>query len=125
VATNFVNLAGLANDIVGAFLLGRAVAFNSKRKIAQQVGTAWGYNKQLIPTVVEGRVDAVVGLSLLISGFLLQAVSVFWSGEGWMLSASLVILALIVVGYRMMLPKLVQRQTDTVVEFIENSRKKS
>ena len=29
-ATNFVNLAGLGYDIVGAFLLGRSVVFNSR-----------------------------------------------------------------------------------------------
>ena len=118
-SVNFVNLAGLIYDIAGAFLLGRAVVFNKKEKIAQQVGTAWGHNKGLIPAVVEGRVDAVVGLALMIAGFVLQGLSAFWYGWWWELAAALVVLAGILVAYRVMLPGLVERGTKQVVEFIE------
>ena len=65
---NWVNLVGLVYDIVGAVLLGRAVVLNATEKIAQQVATAWGYNKHLIPAVVGQRIDGVLGLTLLVIG---------------------------------------------------------
>lgn len=78
---NWINLLGLVFDIFGAILLGRAVVFNSTAKIAQQVATAWNYNKRLIPAVVEQRIDGVLGLVLLIAGFVLQGISDFRQGE--------------------------------------------
>ena len=121
---NFVNLAGLMYDIAGAFLLGRAVVFNSKEKIAQQVATAWNYNKHLVPTFVEGRVDAVVGLALMIAGFLLQGASVFWNGWWWELAGGIGVLVVILVIYRLMLPGLVERGSRSVIEFVERKREK-
>jgi hypothetical protein len=123
-SVNFVNFAGLMYDIVGAFLLGRAVIFNRKEKIAQQVATQWDYNKQLIPTVVEGRVDAVVGLALMIVGFLLQAASVFWNGWWWELGIAAVVLVAVVVCYMVTLPKLVKRGIAKVIAFVEAELKK-
>ena len=56
-SVNFLNLAGLIYDIAGAVMLARAVILNPKQKIAQQVATAWGYNKHMIPAVVEGKLE--------------------------------------------------------------------
>ena len=114
---NWVNVAGLIYDIAGAILLGRAVVFNTKEKIFQQVSTSWDYNKQKIPVVVEGRIDAVVGLTLLVTGFLLQGASAFWSGWWWVLPIALVLLGAVLMVYRLVLPKLVKRGTESVVAF--------
>ena len=123
-STNFVNLAGLIYDIAGAYLLGRAVVFNKREKIAQQIATAWNYNKHLIPCVVEGRVDAVFGLGLMITGFVLQAASIFWNGWLWELAVAVAVLAVVLIAYKVMLPKLVERGTESVVAFIEAKHKK-
>jgi len=116
---NFVNVAGLCYDIAGAVLLGRAVIFNKKEKIAQQVGSYWDYNKPLIPSVVEGRIDAVVGLGLMVAGFVLQAASTLWPGWWWELVISVVVLVIALAIYKIMLPGLVQRGSSSVIEFIE------
>jgi hypothetical protein len=110
-ATNFVTLAGLAYDIAGACLLGRALVANSREKIIQH-----------IPAVIEGRLDAVVGLGLLITGVLLQAASVFWSGGSRELIVALGVLALMLLVYRMMLPGLVRRSSESVTRFIDERR---
>jgi hypothetical protein len=110
-AKNFVTLAGLAYDIAGAYYLGRALVANSREKITQH-----------IPAVVEGRLDAVVGLGLLITGVLLQAASVFWSGGNWELVVSLGVLVLALLIYRLMLPGLVRRGAESVTRYIDESR---
>jgi hypothetical protein len=122
---NYVNLAGLIYDIVGAVLLGRAVIFNSKEKIAQQVGTAWGYNKHLIPVVVEGRIDAAVGLVVLTTGFVLQAISLFCPGNAAVTLVLVVVLAIVMVLYILGLSHMVQRQSKAVIEFIEERRQRN
>jgi hypothetical protein len=115
---NNVNLAGLLYDIVGPFLLGRAVVFNSTEKIARQVMTMWDYNKRLIEVVVEGKVEATVGRGLLIIGFLLQGASGAWNEEPWLLWVEMAALALIIAVHRLTLAYFVRRGTEKVVTYI-------
>ncbi len=123
-SVNYVNLAGLVFDIVGAVLLGRAVAFNSREKIAQQVATAWGFNKQLIPHVVEGRLEAVTGLMILVAGFMIQGASQFYAGD--LLTALLIVcvLAVALLAYKLAFSRLQNEWTKDVIDFIEQRQSK-
>ncbi len=117
--TNYINLVGLAYDIAGAYLLGRAIIFNSKEKIAQQVATAWGYNAHHVPAVVEGKIDGIAGLCLLVGGFLFQSSSVFLNGNWWEYVIGLGVLACLLVGYRLALPKMVKWQSDIIIAYLK------
>jgi hypothetical protein len=119
---NWVNWAGLWYDIAGAFLLGRAVVFNSTEKIAQQVMTAWDYNKHLIGVVVEGKVEATVGLGLLILGFLLQGASGGLNEAQWLFWVEVGVLVAIMIVHRLTLPYFVRRGTDKVVAYIRSKQ---
>ena len=63
--------------------------------------------------------DAVVGLALIIAGFVLQAASAFWSGWLWELAGLAGALAGALIAYRVMLPKLVERGSEDVIAFLE------
>jgi len=122
---NWLNLTGLLYDITGAYFLVRAVVFNSKEKIAQQVATAWNYNKHLIPAVVEQRLEGVLGLMLLVLGFILQGLSDFWGGEREELLFGLGLLAAILLTYRLSSRLLIRIGTERVIEFIEEKKQKA
>jgi hypothetical protein len=122
---NWLNLVGLVYDITGAVLLGLAVVFNSKKKMAQQVMTAWNYNKHLIPAVVEQRIDGVAGLFLLVLGFCIQGVSDFYAGTYSLFIGGLVLLAIMAAIYIFARAKLVQWQTASVIQFIEEWQRTS
>jgi hypothetical protein len=116
---NWLNLVGLCYDIAGAVMLGRAVVLSSREKIAMQVGTAWGYNKHLIPVIVEQWFDGILGLSLLVVGFLIQGASDFRQGEMIDVVVGVAILVVVLIGYFLALPRLVERWTKKVVAYME------
>ena len=116
---NFVNVTGLMFDIAGAIYLGRAVVLNSKEKIAQQVATAWNYNRNLIPAVVEQRIDGIFGLALLVIGFGLQAASSWLNGPELFFAIGGAVLTTAIVEYHLLHDWLVDLETRRVITFIE------
>lgn len=118
-AANLLNETGLVYDIAGAVLLGWAVVSSTKSKMASLASTAWGYNKHLIPAIVEQRNDGIVGLALLVIGFILQSGSLWESpGEGVLL-VRLAILAIVLGIYFLVRKRLVERGTKGVVDILE------
>lgn len=78
---NYLNMAGLLFDIVGAVILAKSIFFNSVAAIAGQATTTWRDNPSLRFALCEQRVDAWFGLPLLVVGFLIQFASDFISLE--------------------------------------------
>ena len=117
---NWLNTLGLCFDIAGAILLGRAIVWNSKQKIAMQVATSWGYNKNFISAVAEQQADGIFGLTILVGGFVMQGISGWWTSAPiavfWI---GLALLGLMTFCYVIALKWLVPMRTASVVEFIE------
>jgi len=56
----------------------------------------------------------------MIIGFLLQGASVFWNGWWWELGLAVALLVIVLIAYKVMLPKLVEKETKKVIAFIES-----
>ena len=69
---NYINVTGILFDIAGAIFVAWGVLWNSVSKIARIVATTWDYNKAQIAPHVEQWIDTAFGLSLLVTGFVLQ-----------------------------------------------------
>jgi hypothetical protein len=118
-AANMLAETGLVYDIAGAILLGWAVVSSTKSKMAALASTAWGYNKHLIPAIVEQRNDGIVGLVLLVVGFGLQSRSLWENPEGNVFLFGIGILAVVLGGYFLVRRRLVVRGTNAVVDILE------
>ena len=65
------NTLGLGLDIVGVCVLSRAVIFN-KKTAAKLAGTYWNLNPHLEKALLRQSRDAMMGLCLVITGFVMQ-----------------------------------------------------
>ena len=72
------NLAvyGLILDIAGVLFLGAALAAAAGSSLMKQAGTYWGYNLEVLRILARQKIDAWIGLPLLVLGFSLQALAV-------------------------------------------------
>jgi hypothetical protein len=118
-SANMLTETGLIYDIFGAGLLAFAVISNTTEKIAELVSTNWNYNKQAIPAFVEERNDGIVGLALLFTGFVLQALSGVVPPERDYFFAGMIVLVCLLALYLGLRRRLIERGTKPVVEFLE------
>ena len=77
-----LQVVGLAYDVAGIFTLGvQAVlrvtnAFGATARLRDETDTMWDGNSELRRYLVESSIDTTVGSSLLVLGFVFQAVAV-------------------------------------------------
>lgn len=74
---NILSVSGIIYDIVGAFLLARALVFAKDKILAAQSASVLNCNPALFAALEEQRHDARFGLWTLIAGFVLQLVAAF------------------------------------------------
>ena len=79
-SANLIKFVSVLYVAAGAFLLGRAAVFVKRETIA--------------------RADAIVGLSLMILGFLLQQASALWGNSGWTCGLAVALLGTLLIAYR-------------------------
>jgi hypothetical protein len=70
--TNQLTVLGLALDIAGVLFLGAALMRTSDASLKAQAGTYWDFNSPVLRTLVAQRMDARIGLPLLVAGFSCQ-----------------------------------------------------
>jgi len=120
---NWINVTGLMFDIAGAALLGRAIVFNGKERIAQQTALYFNFNKFLLAALVEQRLEGAVGLSLLVFGFGLQALSDFTPGEAWAFYVGTGCLALLLIAFFCLRGRIAEKQTEKLIAYIQQQQK--
>ena len=69
---NILSAAGVLYDIVGAYLIARAIVFARPKILAEQSATVLNANPALFATLDEQQHDARFGVGILVGGFLLQ-----------------------------------------------------
>jgi hypothetical protein len=104
---NYLNVAGLVFDIVGAALLAKSIFFNPAESIAAQASPTWDDNYGLRLALCEQRVDAWFGMPMLILGFLVQLASDFVSVDIFAASLMAVFALLFLAGYLLFKGRLV------------------
>jgi hypothetical protein len=95
-------LIGACYDILGAVLLARSfLAVASKRLIAQSSSGYGGFSSPLLRMFCEQKVDAQFAVVLLVSGFLLQAISALGVNidQTWIVQLLFAILAFALLFY--------------------------
>ncbi|OIQ10403.1 hypothetical protein MOOTH_27040 [Moorella thermoacetica] len=102
-----IGLVGLVSDIVGAYFLTSSFIRKRPDEIIQEASTYCGYNSSLLRSMVEQQVEAWLGFTLLLLGFLGQSVPYLTSGIQNVLTASqflcsiLILIFLFIVAYIM------------------------
>jgi hypothetical protein len=74
---NFIGVAGIAYDIFGAIILANGIVFVRSKSILHQAVSYVGFSPALVKLHSEQKADGVVGLLLLICGFILQGLSTY------------------------------------------------
>jgi hypothetical protein len=69
---NWVSVAGLLVDILGAVTLVRAIILNPNRRIVEVSGAWWDCNPFLAASLIEQKIESIAGAFVLAGGFILQ-----------------------------------------------------
>lgn len=86
-----IALIGLAYDIAGVVVLGAALLGMNDRGIKEQAGTYWDFSPTLLKALIRQRVDAWYGVSLMVAGFLGQALGVLGADLSAFLDVALLV----------------------------------
>ena len=95
-----MQIIGLIYDAAGISILGLPAIFKFRKEIAAQSGTYYGSNPHMLKMLTTSRVDTTAGSLLLISGFLIQIVSLLDIVTTQTISIGLIVfLAVLFVSY--------------------------
>jgi len=80
----WLSALGIVLDIVGAAWIAKALAFSSTRDLMDQASSKWDINNSTLIALELQRLDARCGLAVLVAGFAMQFVSLFFPhGHAW------------------------------------------
>ena len=124
---NSLAVLGLSLDIVGAFVVVRAIILNPNRRIAETSGAWWECNPFLTASLIEQKIESIAGLCVLIAGFTLQllaALDLDWPWCPWPLTVGLFLVVACALGifYWKYKDEIVIRQTVRAVHATTTAR---
>lgn len=71
---NNLTLFGLSLDIIGVLVLGYALVSTKDSSIERQCRNYFTFNSDLLMMLIQQKIDAQIGVSVLVTGFVFQAI---------------------------------------------------